>query len=268
MFNLELYAWPTRHALEHIWVRWNCVRLRLCMRPVRAMGPMATIKTDCNYSLYPFDAGGCWWRRGKAVAGRRVCLPFAVVFLFPSHQSFCVSVYLCRRNMSFNDFPCLYVHIWESMCVCVWMYVCACDRDRNRQPRNQRGREVERNLFYCLVLFIYFILNCHTPSSHCQCVLRGRLYDITRGAEQSSIARGTLKGAVWRRWSLVGDPSQSFSDESESACSSPESSPPVAGRKRFLKCSYNTLSQQAPHTHTHIHTLSLFLWLIWISTCW
>lgn len=135
-----------------------------------------------------------------------------------------------------------------------------------RQLRHQEA-ERERKIYFIVLFYLFISLPTVTLPHHTVSMFSGAGSVISLGgAEQSSIARGALKGALWRRgWgSLLGDPSQSFSDETESARSSPESSPPVVGRKCFLKCSYNTLSQQAT-THTHIHT---FLWLIQISTYW
>lgn len=119
--------------------------------------------------------------------------------------------------------------LFVSRCVCVTE-----TETENQEIKRQRGEE-KSLLLSC---FIYlFCSKLSYSSSHCQCVLRGRLCDITW-------VGGPLKGALSRRGVfLLGDPSQSFSDETESARSSPESSPPVVGRKCFLKCSYNTLSQ-------------------------
>lgn len=140
------------------------------------------------------------------------------------------------------------------MCVCIYLVGVCVRRDKNRQPGNQGGRQVKRNFFCCFVLFIYFPLNCHTPSSGCQCVLGGPFCDITRGCGLAIpwnlwSSEGSFCGGYGAPWeNIVG----AFQRLSQLAC--PLSLPLqwLEGKCFFccffyLKCSSNTLSQEASH---------------------
>lgn len=127
---------------------------------------------SCNYRVCAFDAS-CWWRGGRLWQGD-VCVYH--VRLCSSSQTINHSVFLCilyRKNMSLYDFECAYMTLracWNaSVCVLAWwrecvsicikVYVCGVwvwQRQRQKQTtKKSRGREVKRNLFYCLLLFIY-----------------------------------------------------------------------------------------------------------------
>ena len=228
-----------------------------------------------------WQGGVCVYRvwlcsSSRAINHSFLSFSFWILFVFTyRHLEFYVTV--CMRLyeivISFKC-HCIYLLVENvHVCVCVCVYVCvflsATETD-NQEIKRQRGEE--KSLFCCRVLFIYFALNCHTPSSRCWCS-RGPALWYYLGGRANLHSSWSSKGSfVEGGGSLLGDPSQSFSAEPESARSSLESFPPVFGRKCFFKCSYNTLSQRAPHTHSHrlshTHTRSPFFWLIQILTHW
>lgn len=130
-----------------------------------------------------------------------------------------------------------------------------CDRQKQTTKKNKKktnDREVKRNLLLsCLIyLFLHWTHILITPSARSP----GSTARYHSGGQTILYSlrstKGSFKGSLGGSGSLLGAPSQCFSDETESACRSPESSPPAVARKCFLKCSYNIFVTEAPHTQT------------------
>lgn len=169
------------------------------------------------------------WQRGVCVYHVRFCSSLWSV----SHLRLCSCI----------EETCL--HAWWNasltVCRCRGERACVtmsikCARRTQKPQKTSKSEEMYFLLFF-LSLFC-FQLPCFLIAL--PVFFRGRICDITWGAEQSSIVGWALKGTLWRSGTPLGGPSRSILDETESARSSPESFPPVVERKCFFKCSNNT----------------------------
>ena len=203
------------------------------------------------------------------------------MFLFISHLSFwgCAFVFIKKKKILFLS-VCIQAETlvyhqlvcWNEcemllfpprrVCVSVCVYA---TRDRNTQPWNQeadRWRKISfLVVFYLFILLWTVILLHHTV----------RMFSRACSVISLGCGDGDWGAILYSSWSSegsfveevlpLGGPSQSISNETESACSSPNSFPQGVWRKCFPKRCYNTLSH-----HNHTQTLTLFFQLIQIQT--
>lgn len=257
---------------------WVCVCV--CFR-------VSDVKMPCNFRLWPFDSSGCWlqmWQEGVCVYHVRLCstsraINYGVLHIFIEVFSLGFRMRLCmypivKRSFFKKCIPRLEENVLGFPFVSWSFCEFVCDRRKQTEKQKSSDREVTRNLLLsCLIyLFLHWTEILITPAA---CSPGSTAWYHSGGQTilySSWSTKGSLKGSLGRSGSLLGAPSQCFSDETESACRSPESSPPAVARKYFLKCSYNIFVTEAPHTHMLAHRLSLYLWLIQIPCllviCW
>lgn len=168
-------------------------------------------------------------------------------------------MHISHRKASFF-FPRLEENVLGFFLLYWGLFVSLCVTDGNRLKKEKSSdREVKRNLLLSrlIYLFLHWTDILITPSARSP----GSTVRYHSGGQtilySSRSTKGSFKGSLGGSGSLLGAPSQCFSDETESACRSPESSPPAVARKCFPKCSYNIFVTEAPHTHTHAHTQTI-----------